>query len=285
MANESLSACLAEIKANPGKFYVYILSRPDGTPFYVGMGRRDRIAGHEREARRKVKSRKVNIIRSITSAGGVVMHSIRAWFDDRESALGFERALISEIGRLDCGLGPLANATDGGDGGSGRIDPPEVRERRAAAHRGKPKSEAHKLALSDACRNNPKVMAANAKSVAVCRGSKRPDISAMKKGVKLSAEHARKIAESRAKSLAVVTGYIVGGLKRRGTKKSDETKAKIRAAAIARCADVRWQEIQARPRPNQSEAMKAKWADPEFRRLQTDRLAAANRRRHGTSTS
>src|SRR5260221_10494808 len=52
------------------KYYVYTLSKPDGTIFYVGKGRGNRILQHENEARRGVKSTKCDIIREIWANGG-----------------------------------------------------------------------------------------------------------------------------------------------------------------------------------------------------------------------
>lgn len=37
-------------------YYVYMLARPNGTPFYVGKGTGTRVFGHELEAKRCLKS-------------------------------------------------------------------------------------------------------------------------------------------------------------------------------------------------------------------------------------
>ncbi|MCA0032759.1 GIY-YIG nuclease family protein [Mesorhizobium sp. B263B2A] len=118
MAPASLAACMAEIKANPGKRYVYILHRPDGTPFYVGKGRGRRIASHERDITDKSdRSRKANIIRSLLRSGKTIGYRIDRWVDSDLEALAREVELIAQLGRLDCGTGPLANATPGGEAG------------------------------------------------------------------------------------------------------------------------------------------------------------------------
>lgn len=121
MANETLSAVMAEIKANPKKSYVYVLSRPDGTPFYVGVGTGDRILNHEREMRRGFRGHKTAIIRKIIASGENIRYSISAWFEIWRDAALEERRLIAKIGRYDLGLGPLSNRTDGGDGIVGLI--------------------------------------------------------------------------------------------------------------------------------------------------------------------
>lgn len=134
MANPSLSACIAEIKANQEKFYVYILSRPDGSPFYVGCGaatvsrHAHRIADHELEAKRGKKSKKCSVIRKF---GDCVAYSIESWHDSAEAMFFREVVLISAIGRYDLGRGPLAN---GNDGGTGQLSPSqEVRDAMSAA--------------------------------------------------------------------------------------------------------------------------------------------------------
>jgi hypothetical protein len=125
MADESLAACMAEIKANIGRYYAYVLSKPDGTPFYVGVGKAgrkpmERIRLHESEARSKPRSRqnkhKLSIIRQILSSGENVGKTIDSWHDSVADAKGREVALISELGRRDLGSGPLTNLTAGGDG-------------------------------------------------------------------------------------------------------------------------------------------------------------------------
>jgi hypothetical protein len=117
VAGRSLSACIAEIKANPGKFYVYVLSRPAGEPFYVGLGQKARIAYHQRDAiKRQTIGHKASTIRKIVSSGDEVGYEIVGWFDTWADGAVIERALIAQYGRTDMGTGILANGTDGGDG-------------------------------------------------------------------------------------------------------------------------------------------------------------------------
>lgn len=122
MADGTLAACLAEIKANHGKFYVYILSKPDGTPFYVGCGAATanrhghRIADHEREAKRGRRHRKCDTIRKLWRAGLEVVYSIDSWHHDPVAMFDREVVVIASLGRLDKGRGPLTNGNDGGTG-------------------------------------------------------------------------------------------------------------------------------------------------------------------------
>src|SRR5229473_225113 len=100
-------------------FYVYVLHRPNGEPFYVGKGVADRVFDHEAEARNTLRlTHKLNVIRNLHRAGLVVHYRLDASFEDESEALAHERFLISKIGRHDLKLGPLTNQTDGGEGTS-----------------------------------------------------------------------------------------------------------------------------------------------------------------------
>jgi hypothetical protein len=96
-------------------FYVYILSRPDGRPFYVGMGTGKRMYWHEQNAYRE-RSYKASIIRSILANGGAVGYRIVETFPTVSEALALEIELILAIGRRDLRTGPLSNLTAGGEG-------------------------------------------------------------------------------------------------------------------------------------------------------------------------
>jgi len=100
-------------------FYVYVLHRPNGEPFYVGKGISDRVLHHEVEARNTVRlTHKLNVIRALHRAGLAVHYRLDASFENETEALARERFLIKEIGRHDLKLGPLTNQTDGGEGSS-----------------------------------------------------------------------------------------------------------------------------------------------------------------------
>lgn len=137
MADDTLSAILADIKNNSGKFYVYVLSYPDETPFYVGCGRagvrHPRILDHEKLAvgsSRYRQSLKSGIIRKIIRQGGSVLKSIDSWHLTLDAMFERETELITSFGRRDLGNGTLAN---GNDGGTGQINPtPETRAKLSA---------------------------------------------------------------------------------------------------------------------------------------------------------
>jgi hypothetical protein len=112
-----------------GPFYVYVLCRPSGEPFYVGKGVKLRVLQHEAEARTtRMLSYKLNLIRSLHRQGQHIAYRIDSSFAGEAGALARERALIAEIGRHDLKLGPLTNQTDGGEGTSNPSE--ESRKRR-----------------------------------------------------------------------------------------------------------------------------------------------------------
>ena len=105
-------------------YYVYIYRHPESKiPFYVGYGKGDRMLSHLREATRepnpKQGQRKLNTIRKIIKEGSSPIIEIADSELTKEEACELECFLISEIGRLDLGTGPLTNLTMGGDGNRG----------------------------------------------------------------------------------------------------------------------------------------------------------------------
>jgi len=116
-------------------FYVYIYLDPrklgsfdygefhfDFEPFYVGKGCKEQWSSHLKLAEIKIyKSYKLNKIRKIQSLG--LQPKIIKYKDNltEQEAFDLEKKLIKAIGRLDLGLGPLVNLTDGGEGVKGVI--------------------------------------------------------------------------------------------------------------------------------------------------------------------
>jgi hypothetical protein len=124
--------CRIRLRSIGAPFYVYVLHKPDGTPFYVGKGVGLRVLHHVREARNRTTrlTHKLNTIRAIERRGGIISYSVSGVFDDEAEAHRREMMLIGQIGRYDLGLGPLTNQTDGGEGGSNPSQ--ESRSRRAS---------------------------------------------------------------------------------------------------------------------------------------------------------
>lgn len=114
---------MALVRASNKPHYVYVLSKLDGTPFYVGVGTGRRILDHSFYARRATgDSHKLRVIRKALRDGEDIDYAIVAWFDDRSDAERAEADLILKIGRRDLRTGPLANVTAGGEGAAGLSD-------------------------------------------------------------------------------------------------------------------------------------------------------------------
>lgn len=96
------------------RFYVYILCRPNGKPFYVGKGSGNRVYDHEREAKRGHQCHKCSVIRKIWRSGSEVVRYTVFETDDEQAAFDHERELIALYGR-----DSLANKSDGGEGPTG----------------------------------------------------------------------------------------------------------------------------------------------------------------------
>lgn len=124
--NKAEIAELLSTSAN-GRYYVYLLIRPDGTPFYVGKGKGKRLFFHESEALGDGRSHKLNTIRAITRAGKQVAYGIVGFYEEEAECHLREIEEIRHIGRHDLKAGPLTNLTDGGEGVSGLSE--ETRQR------------------------------------------------------------------------------------------------------------------------------------------------------------
>jgi len=105
---------MADAIVLPQDYYVYILYREDGvTPFYVGLGRKDRWLQHERKAK-PGGTHKDNIIWGMKSRQMVVPKEKFAENLSKDEAVSLEISLIAAFGRAP--LGPLVNRTRGGEG-------------------------------------------------------------------------------------------------------------------------------------------------------------------------
>ena len=104
-------------------YYVYLLYKPDGIPFYVGKGKSNRICAHESETRSFIKGRtwiginqfKLNTIKKIWDLEQQVFYDIDSWHDNSEDAGNREIDLVFQIGRRIFNEGPLVNIRDGGN--------------------------------------------------------------------------------------------------------------------------------------------------------------------------
>jgi hypothetical protein len=180
------------------KFYVYAYLRTDGTPYYIGKGKDNRVyKKHTTISVPKDKSRIVFLENNLTEIG----------------ALALERFYIRWYGRKDLGTGILRNLTDGGEGVSGLIFSPKHRAKLSEANKGKiswfkdkklsPEHIAKISAANKGKKHSPesraKMSAAKKGKISWFKGKKlSPEtlakMSIAKKGKKLSPEHIAKIS-------------------------------------------------------------------------------------------
>lgn len=254
------------LEENKGKFYCYTLSKPDGTPFYVGAGRDKRIFAHEKQARGKTRSRKLSTIRKITTEGGSINYAIVGFYDNWSDAIEEEKSQIAKHGRKDLGTGTLTNLTEGGDGANGFSK--EILDLLSAQKKGKPLSEKHVDALKAAWHT-----------------------PAREAGIKNCAEKltGRKASEATREKLRIShigikpskEALIKRSIALTGKRHSAETKAKMskdrtgkpvpEAAHIARDAWMKYN------RQTMSDVAKANWQSDGYREKMTKALTGVKR--------
>jgi len=178
-------------------YYVYAyLRKSDNTPYYIGKGKNKRAyEKHAGVTKPKDKSKIVFLETNLTETG----------------AFAIERRMIQWYGRKDRGEGILHNQTDGGEGASGYINPPErrleisranvgegngmygkthtedARKRISIGHIGIRLSERHKEAVGAAHRGKTLTVEHKAKCSAKLSGKNNPNY-----GKKISEEQKEK---------------------------------------------------------------------------------------------
>jgi len=109
----------------PGK-YVYGEYEFDYEPFYVGKGYGNRKNDHLVESGRNFKKgnqcklNKIRKIQRVIKEDPIIIEYAK-WLTEEESIYKYEIPMINNIGRIDKGMGPLTNLTDGGQGLSGWV--------------------------------------------------------------------------------------------------------------------------------------------------------------------
>jgi hypothetical protein len=218
-------------------FYVYVLFRENGVPFYVGKGQKSRWLDHEAGARRGERGHRFSIIRKMQARGAEVpkvkLHEGLTEIVAHE----YEVALITAIGRHP--RGPLVNLTNGGEGVS---DPaPEVRAKLAAAASSRERSREERAKISAALIGKRLSAERIASQNAGKLGKKR---SLLARQHMSKAQHGRIITpEARAKLRAINLGK----------RHSQDTRAKMSAAQRGIPKSIQH-------RAKQAAGMRAAWA-------------------------
>lgn len=198
------------------KFYVYLISRTDGRPCYVGKGSGRRLSFHSWAAKNGCHPNHhlASIIRN--AGGSLPIVKLRDNLTEIE-AFAAEREIIASIGREP--NGPLVNKTDGGEGPSGMSHSDVNRElfrklhtgnKYCVGHKASPESRAKMRAAKLGSTQSPETIE---KRFGHRRGEKRPK------------EWGQRIADAQRQRWAEG---------KRSRVVSEETKAKMRASHLAR---------------------------------------------------
>lgn len=178
------------MKRDPRGFYVYVLFRETGVPFYVGKGRDARWLFHEKVAKAGGTHKDRLIQRILSKRADVPKVKVREGLTNAEARIT-EVSLIAAIGREKDG-GPLINQTRGGDG---CVEPDEeVRYRMGNGMRGRKLSDETRAKMKAAKKGYAMSPEDRARAAKTRTGQKRSDeakakMRAAKLGKKQKPEH------------------------------------------------------------------------------------------------
>lgn len=161
--------------ANGKRFYAYMHTKPDGTPFYIGKGNGRRV--------RNFSKRNQHHKNIVAKYGRQNIHIGYMECSDESTAFDLEMGLIKCVKRM--GI-KLTNLTEGGHGVSGLVVTPEQREKISATLTGRKGTP-----WSDEQRAKFKATMTGMKRSAEARAR----MSAAAKGRVFSEEHRAKLRE------------------------------------------------------------------------------------------
>jgi len=121
-------------KSMKNDYYTYAYLRKDGTPYYIGKGRRDRAFKKHQNVAVPPEERILFLKRNLTE----------------EEAFRHEIYMIAVFGRKNLGTGILWNYTDGGEGNSGAVRDGEFREKISKAMKGRKFTDEWRRKISEA---------------------------------------------------------------------------------------------------------------------------------------
>jgi hypothetical protein len=212
-------------------FYVYIVFRPDGSPCYVGKGKGYRWRFHLSRSHNKM-------LRGIVAkAGGVVPIVVVRGGMSEADAFQTEMAFIAAIGRFP--VGPLVNLNDGGAGMAGHKQSPETIEKRVSKIRGKsrPRDVVERIAAAN--RGRKRSDETRAKLSRPKSAAHRKALSEARDGIVFSDQHRANIgAALRGRKRPPEVGAKVRA-SMIGVKHTEERRANLRASNRSRDPDVR----------------------------------------------
>jgi len=206
-------------------FYVYAYIDPrDGTPFYIGKGKGNRLWRHLLPCCLRKRTFFYNKINKMHCEGiePTIVTLVEGLSEGEAHEL--ESFFIKGLGRRTDrnNPGPLCNLTNGGEGCSGRILSDETRCKISASHKGRTFTEEHCRKMSEQRKGIPLSKETRQKMSESSKGQKHSAESRLKMseamcGRTLSDEHRRKLSDVK-----------------RGTKHTPETRHRISEALKGR---------------------------------------------------
>jgi hypothetical protein len=118
------------------EYYTYAYLREDGTPYYIGKGKANRINNSLHAINLPPEERRIYLKKNLTD----------------EEARKHEIYMIAVLGRKDLKTGILRNMTNGGEGCAGRSLSEETKKKMSEKKKGKKFTEEHKKKLSESAK-------------------------------------------------------------------------------------------------------------------------------------